>query len=122
MKKKQVLLPSGMEENPREIFARMAELSALENALPPETGVFDLVAFRREREDMVLHFSEAFFERLSSLGEEGASLAVYAIVNSMTEGNGLTGCVFFFGGEQKDGVGSLVLRGRMVRNPGKVEP
>ena len=122
LKKKQVLLPSGMEENPREIFARMTELPAGESALPPETGVFDLLAFRRERENMVLDFSEAFFERLSSLGEAGASLAVYAIVNSMTEGNGLTGCVFFFGGEQKDGIGNLVLRGRMVRNPGKVEP
>lgn len=121
LKRKQVLVPSGLEENPREIFARMTELSAEESALPPESGVFDLLAFRRESEDMVLSFSEMFFERLSLLGEEGASQAVYAIVNTMTEGNGLTGCVFFFGGEQKDSVGRLVLRGRMLRNPGKVE-
>ena len=122
IKKKIVLLPSGLERNPREIFARMTEIPVSESALPMETGVFDLLAFCMEREEMVLNFSDAFYDRLASLGEREASRAVYAIVNTMTEGNRLRGCVFFFDGEQKDGIGSLVLRGRMMRNPGKAEP
>ena len=122
LSQKRVLLPSGQERNPRGIFGRMTELSSSETALPRETGVFDLLAYRREGEDLVMNFSGAFYDRLDALGEEGAKEAVYAIVNTMTEGNGLKGCVFFFGGAQKDGIGSLVLRGRMVRNPGKAEP
>ena len=122
LRKQQVLLPSGLEKNPREIFSRMTELPAADSALPRETGVFDLLAFRCEREDTVLNFTGAFYDRLSEMGEEGASRAVYAIVNSMTEENRQKGCVFFFESSQKDGIGSLVLRGRMLRNPGKVEP
>ena len=118
---KRVLLPAGENENPRLLWERMLAQPDGARALPADAGAFDLLAVRREREYMVMSFTERFYDQLSAMTETEAAQAVYALTMTMTEGNALRGCVFFFGGEQKDGVGRLVLRGRMMRDPGRVE-
>ena len=75
-----------------------------------------------EKENVVLNLSERFYEALAALPDAQARQAVYALVNTLTEGNRQQGAVFFFAGRQQDSIGDgLVMRGRLLRNPGMVE-
>ena len=56
-----------------------------------------------------------------ALPEDKAKAAVYAIVNTLTEGSRSGGVSFYFEGEQMSRpLGMLEMRGRLARNPGLV--
>ena len=76
---------------------------------------------RVEEENVVVHLSGAFAQALQSLTARQARVAVYAMVNTLTEGRDQQGVIFFFDGEQiGELAGGLNLRGRLLRNPGMV--
>ena len=63
-------------------------------------------------------FSAKAMEKLSPEQERAA---VYAMVNTLTEGMGALQVQFFFEGEQVSTLaGALEMRGTFVRNPGMV--
>ena len=121
LSEKRVLIPAS-ENGARAILEELIRLPASESALPSGMTAEDILAVRLEQENAVLNLSENTFSLLQEMQTRDAALAVYAIVNTLTEAGGERGAVFFFDGQQKDGFADgIVLRGRLLRNPGIVE-
>lgn len=122
LKKRSVLLPAAQAGNPRTLLEGLMSLEEEERPFPPGISLDDVLAIRMEKENVVLNLSERFYEALAALPDAQARQAVYALVNTLTEGNRQQGAVFFFAGRQQDSLGDgLVMRGRLLRNPGMVE-
>jgi len=69
----------------------------------------------------VLNLSDGFAGALSSLSAQQERAAVYAMVNTLTEGMDASRVVFFFEGKQRETLaGGLDMRGSFMRNPGMV--
>ena len=81
----------------------------------------DILAVGVEGNEMALDLSADFASALRALPEDEAKAAVYAIVNTLTEGSHSGGVSFYFEGEQmSQPLGLLEMRGRLARNPGLV--
>ena len=122
LRRDSVPVPAGKANDAR--FMLENSIAALQQAqlLPETLDGQDIYAIRTERSDFVVNLSERFRDALLGMPERQAALAVYAMVNTMTEGRRQQGMVFFFAGRQVDGfAGGLTLRGRMLRNPGMVK-
>ena len=118
----QYVLPQARQDEPREALEGLLTLSGQGYvALPSGLGPQDILAVRVEEENVVVNLSEAFAKALQSLTARQARVAVYAMVNTLTQGRDQQGVIFFFDGEQiGELAGGLNLRGRMLRNPGMV--
>jgi len=72
-------------------------------------------------EIIAVNLSGAFQEALAALDEKQERAAVYAMVNTLTEGMDADRVEFFFEGEQVSALaGALEMRGSFMRNPGMV--
>lgn len=81
----------------------------------------DILAASVKAENVVVNLSERFGAWLQTLEANAARERVYAMVNTLTQGRGQQGVIFFFNGKQIDELsGGLCMRGRLVRNPGMV--
>ena len=80
----------------------------------------DIIAVRAERDSIVINLSNEAMKKLNTLNNIQERLFIYAIVNTLTEGGPQTGVVFFFDGKQVNGQ-SIVLRGKVYRNPGIIQ-
>lgn len=118
----QCVLPQARQGEPRKALEELISLSGKGYvALPSGLGAQDILAVRVEEENVVVHLSGAFAQALQSLTARQARVAVYAMVNTLTEGRDQQGVIFFFDGEQiGELAGGLNLRGRLLRNPGMV--
>lgn len=91
--------------------------SALPGSLTPE----DVLAVHAGRDTIAVNLSAEFGDALRMLTPQQERVAVYAMVNTLTEGSGASGVEFFFEGEQVQKLaGELEMRGAFVRNPGMV--
>ena len=122
LRRSSVPVPAGKATDARRMLENSI-LSLQQSRLLPDTlDGQDIYAIRTERSDFVVNLSERFRDVLLGMPERQAAMAVYAMVNTMTEGRRQKGVVFFFAGKQVDGfAGGMTLRGRMLRNPGIVK-
>ena len=92
-------------------------VSALPDGLTPE----DVLAVHAGRNTIAVNLSAAFGDALRTLTPQQERAAVYAMVNTLTEGSEASNVEFFFEGEQVQTLaGELEMRGAFVRNPGMV--
>ena len=90
-------------------------------ALPEGLGAGDILAVHAHGRTIAVNLSADFRKALSELSQQYARSAVYAMVNTLTEGTRASEVAFFFEGEQMDALaGALEMRGTFVRNPGMV--
>lgn len=91
--------------------------SALPEGLKPE----DVLAVYAGADVISVNLSEDFRRALLTLSPQQERAAVYAMVNTLTEGVQAGKVEFFFEGEQVSALsGELEMRGAFVRNPGMV--
>lgn len=113
------VLPEDRQYDPRALLMKLSEEPGV---LPVKLTEEDILAVRFEENDVAVNFSGAFGDALYALEADEARTAVYAMVNTLTEGRSQQGVVFFFDGQQRGEMnGGLNLAGRLVRNPGMVE-
>ena len=118
LKRVRRVLPEQNQYDPR---AQLMKLSEEPNTLPMQLKEQDILAVRFEQNDVAVNFSGAFGDALYALPADRARAAVYAMVNTLTEGRSQQGVVFFFDGKQRGEMdGGLNLAGRLIRNPGMV--
>jgi len=90
-------------------------------ALPDGLTDEDVLAVHTYEKEIVLNLSGRFADKLSALSQERERAAVYAMVNTLTEGTEIRQVRFFFEGEQRETLaGGLEMRGAFMRNPGMV--
>ena len=107
------VLASGEAENPRAILEAWMEQNGYAKS--------DVLAISTEEKNVVVHLSAPLGEALEGMDETQARTAVYAMVNTLTQGRTQQGVIFFFDGRQLGELaGGLSMRGRLVRNPGMV--
>lgn len=111
-----------LQRDPRERLAalmRLAHESVF--ALPERLSERDVLAVEVGEEVISVNLSDAFADALSKLEPDQERAAVYAMVNTLTEGMDVSKVAFFFEGEQLSTLaGELEMRGVFVRNPGMV--
>lgn len=105
--------------------ARLAALMALEEeelfALPDGLTQEDILAVHAGEETIAVNLSGRFRDALAALAPAQERAAVYAMVNTLTEGTRASRVEFFFEGEQVQTLaGGLEMRGTFLRNPGMV--
>ena len=108
------------QNSPRE---RLLGLMALdgEGALPAGLGDADILAVEVQGNRVLLNLSAAFARALAAMTPDEERVAVYAMVNTLTEDGNLRSVTFFFDGEQvSELAGGLEMRGSFLRNPGMV--
>ncbi len=101
--------------------ARLEALMKTADTLPDGLGPEDILAVHEGTEVISVNLSAAFAKAMQSLTHEQERTAVYAMVNTLTEGKPASRVEFFFEGEQVSMLaGALEMRGAFVRNPGMV--
>ena len=81
----------------------------------------DILAIGTDARCISLNLSERYAQALAGLTAAQERAAVYAIVNTLTEGGGAERVRFYFEGEQRAQLaGGLEMRGEFLRNPGMV--
>lgn len=118
----QRVLPQAQADDAR---ARLAALMALEEeelfALPDGLTQEDILAVHAGEETIAVNLSGRFRDALAALAPAQERAAVYAMVNTLTEGTRASRVAFFFEGEQVQTLaGGLEMRGTFLRNPGMV--
>lgn len=119
---RRVIAQSG-QDDPRARLVRLMALSQEEGvfALPEGLGGEDVLAVASDGEEIRVNLSARFARALESLSEQQARVAVYAMVNTLTEGRGAQRVRFYFEGSQLESEpGGLEMRGAFARNPGMV--
>lgn len=118
----QRVLPQALANDAR---ARLAALMALDEAerfaLPDGLTQEDILAVHAGEETIAVNLSGRFRDALAALTPAQERAAVYAMVNTLTEGTRASRVAFFFEGEQVQTLaGGLEMRGTFLRNPGMV--
>ncbi|MBQ2949015.1 MAG: GerMN domain-containing protein [Clostridia bacterium] len=113
------------EEEADDPHARLGALIRLKEegvfSLPEEAEPEDVLAVHTGEDAIAVNLSARFADALSDLPRTHERIAVYAMVNTLTEGTDISKVYFFFDGEQvKRLAGELDMRGAFVRNPGMV--
>ena len=119
---RRVISQSG-QDDARVRLLRLMVLSQEEGvlALPGELGDGDVLAVAADAEEIRVNLSARFARALTSLSAQQARAAVYAMVNTLTEGGGAQRVRFYFEGRQmEEEPGGLEMRGAFTRNPGMV--
>ncbi len=112
--RREVQVVTAGTDSPRTRLQRVLSGSGL-------AGEGDLRGTRMERTAIVVNLSEELLQKLRTLTGQAARAAVYAMVNTLTEGHKQQKVIFFFDGKQVDTLGDLSMRGNLMRNPGMVE-
>ena len=90
-------------------------------ALPSGLTAQDVLAVRADSKEICVNLSENFAARMRTLSPREERTAVYAMVNTLTEGYEAQRVRFFFDGQQPQTLsGGLDMRGAFTRNPGMV--
>ena len=120
--KTQCVIAQERADDPRARLQALMSLNAEEMfALPEGLGAEDILAVFEDEKTIGVNLSGNFGKLLSELSPRYERAAVYAMVNTLTEGAKASKVEFFFEGEQVDTLaGELEMRGAFVRNPGMV--
>lgn len=90
-------------------------------ALPQGLDESDILAVHTGPDVVAVNLSLRFRQSLAQLTPQQERAAVYAMVNTLTEGRAVDRVVFFFAGRQTQSLaGGLEMRGAFLRNPGMV--
>lgn len=116
-------VPESRQYDPRERLTALLRLSGEEGyiALPESLTPEDILAVSVGEKEIAVNLSKGFAHALAALTPERERLAVYAIVNTLTEYTAAQSVCVFFDGEQRATLaGGLEMRGKLMRNPGMV--
>lgn len=115
-------IAQGLQRDPRErIYALMRLSHESIFALPERISAQDILAVELGEDVISVNLSDAFADALSKLEPDQERAAVYAMVNTLTEGMDVSKVAFFFDGQQLSALaGELEMRGVFMRNPGMV--
>ena len=116
-------LRQALADDPRERLAGLMRLGEGETvyALPSGLDESDILAVHVGEEVIAVNLSAKFRRQLEMLEPNAERAAVYAMVNTLTEGMGSRRVAFFFEGKQPETLaGALEMRGTFMRNPGMV--
>ena len=118
----QRVLPQAQAGDARARLAALMQLGKEEHsALPDALTQEDILAVHAGHSAIAVNLSGRFRDALAGLAPERERAAVYAMVNTLTEGTQASRVAFFFEGEQVETLaGELEMRGAFVRNPGMV--
>lgn len=119
----QCVLQQAKADNPRERLNGLMRLAEDENvfALPYGLEDRDILAVHVGEKEIAVNLSARFRRMLEMLEPNAERAAIYAMVNTLTEGMGSRKVIFFFEGEQVERLaGGLEMRGAFRRNPGMV--
>jgi len=118
----QRIVPQELAQDLREKLVAMMRLSQDDMfALPHDLAQEDILAVHAGASAIAVNLSADFASALSSLSPRYERAAVYAMVNTLTEGADAQRVIFFFEGQQRKSLGGeLEMRGSFVRNPGMV--
>lgn len=110
------------QNDPRERLEALMRLSHESVfALPERISGQDILAVHVGEDIITVNLSEAFADALSKLEPDQERAAIYAMVNTLTEGMDAEKVAFFFDGQQISTLaGELEMRGVFARNPGMV--
>ena len=117
-----VIAQSG-QDDPRARLVRLMALSDGEgmSTLPPGLDETDVLAVASDGEELRVNLSARFGQALQAMDAQDARAAVYAMVNTLTEGGGAQRVRFYFDGAQmQQELGALEMRGAFTRSPGMV--
>lgn len=117
---RRVIAQSGQDDL-RVRLVRLMALSQEEDvfALPDGLVGEDVLAVASDGEKIRVNLSARFARALEALSAQQARVAVYAMVNTLTEGGGAQRVRFYFEGSQMEAeLGGLEMRGAFARNPG----
>ena len=107
------VLASSEAENPRAVLEAWMEQNGYAKS--------DVLAVSTEEKNVIVHLSASLGKALEDMDDVQVRTAVYAMVNTLTQGRAQQGVIFFFDGKQLGELeGGLSMRGRLVRNPGMV--
>ena len=107
------VLASSEAENPRAVLEAWMEQNGYAKS--------DVLAVSTEEKNVIVHLSASLGKALEGMDDVQVRTAVYAMVNTLTQGRAQQGVIFFFDGKQLGELaGGLSMRGRLVRNPGMV--
>jgi len=116
----QRVLAQNRQSEPRAQLETLIAMWGDRAATAPLTGA-DVLAVSADGDEYAVNLSGAFADALCALDEAEAKSAVYAMVNTLTEGSRRGGVTFYFEGEQMSRtLGGVEMRGRLARNPGMV--
>ena len=118
----QRVLPQALANDARTRLAALMRLGEEELfALPDGLTQEDILAVHMGDETIAVNLSARFGDALAGLAHAQERAAVYAMVNTLTEGARASRVAFFFEGEQVQTLaGGLEMRGTFLRNPGMV--
>lgn len=89
--------------------------------LPETISGEDVIAVSVEETRALVHVSRRMRDALAALTPQREREVMYALVNTITQGNDLRRVAFYFDGEQVSTLaGGLEMRGELMRNPGMV--
>ena len=118
----QRVLPQALTDDARARLGALMELGEEDLfALPDGLTQEDILAVHAGEETIAVNLSGRFRDALAALAPAQERAAVYAMVNTLTEGTRASRVAFFFEGEQVQTLaGGLEMRGTFLRNPGMV--
>ncbi|MGN0773939.1 MAG: GerMN domain-containing protein [Candidatus Ventricola sp.] len=118
----QRVLPQALANDARTRLAALMRLGEEELfALPDGLTQEDILAVHMGDGTIAVNLSARFGDALAGLAHAQERAAVYAMVNTLTEGARASRVAFFFEGEQVQTLaGGLEMRGTFLRNPGMV--
>jgi len=113
------------QEHADDVRARLGALMTLSDehafALPRGLDGDDILSAYAGTDVILVNLSDDFRRAMEKLSPEQERAAVYAMVNTLTEGTEASQVQFFFEGAQVSTLaGALEMRGTFVRNPGMV--
>ena len=122
LEKTQWVMEQSLADDPRARLEALMRLSGEEQfALPEGLKAEDILAVYVGEQMISVNLSEKFRKALAELSPRYERAAVYAMVNTLTEGMKSEKVEFFFEGEQMSELaGALEMRGAFMRNPGMV--
>ncbi len=118
----QHVMEQSCADNGRARLEALIDLSGTDVfVLPQGLTPSDILAVYTGTDVISVNLSEHFRRTLESLSSRQERAAIYAMVNTLTEGMNASQVQFFFEGEQVSALaGALEMRGSFVRNPGMV--
>ncbi|MBQ7488220.1 MAG: GerMN domain-containing protein [Clostridia bacterium] len=115
----EMCIPASQAENEHAILAALLDADVTRGIMPSGAKGTDVLAIRKEREQIVVNLSGKFGEGLMALSKEVRRLCIYSMVNTLTEGQ-KDRVIFFFGGTQLTSADGPELRGSFLRAPGMI--
>ena len=115
------VLPQAQQHSARELLWQLTQRLETVGALGEGLTQEDILAVSVDETRILVNLSGAYADALSALTPAQERAAVFAMVNTLTEGDRPERAAFFFDGAQRAALaGGLEMRGEFLRNPGMV--